>query len=145
MQSSWLSFDETMSYVLTSTSLLKYNSASPAFSSYHTFSGVTFSAGSTITVFSSNILVASANASSCSAYALVDNGTALTQFFTHSSTGYSSTPTLKTSPQLSKFLIHGISSGNLASYFYHLDFSNQTSSIITFPSTSVFDPSSILM
>ena len=141
----WLNSDDSMTYALTATTILKYNSASPSYNLYHTFSGATFSSPSGISVSSGNVVAMSLSASTCKAYALADNGSALTQFFNHSSTSYDSGCNIRVSPLLSKLLVYGVSSGNLATYFFHLDFANQTSSTITFPSTSVFDPASIFI
>ena len=77
------------------------------------------------------------------AFALVDSNGNLTQVFSHASTGYSSAPSIQTSPFCTKILISGQNGSAFSTYFFFIDYSNQASTELIFPSTSVLDPANV--
>ena len=139
---SWIAYDGTMTYILTSTTISKWISGS--YSTVYTFNSTTFSAG-VIASYSNRVVVGVPGATTAAGYVFVDNSNNLTQIFSHSSTGYASTPSMKISPQLKNILIYGVANSSFTSYFYYIDYASATTTTLTFPASAIFDPANILI
>ena len=138
---SWLATDSTMNYALTASAILKYSGSS--FTEVYSFVGLTLGATSTLSADGGNLLVVEATASDVQAFAFVDNNGNLTEVFTHTSAGYTSAPSVQTSPLCTKILISGKNGSAFATYFFFIDYAAQASTELTFPSSSVLDPANV--
>lgn len=141
--SGWMADDDSLTYVLTSNTVLKYTSSNSSYDVIHTLVNLTFTSQAIISSYNNRIVIAEVGASTASAFAFIDNSGVLTELLNHQSTGYDSTPTIKISPQCTKVFVYGLVSAAAQTNFFYVNYANLQNIVITFPAASIFDPASI--
>jgi hypothetical protein len=140
----WLSYDSSFNYVLTANGIRKYSSTSNTYTNLYSFSAITFSSGAILTAYGNNLVAYQTTSTTAKLLVVVDNGGIVTNILERSFT-FTSAAAVLTSSRKSKILVHGLSSGSLSTYFYHIDYSSASSTVLTFPTTAVVDPATIML
>lgn len=133
-----VSADLNMDYGVTANSVVRYNSNSGQFESF--YSGLTLSPAAKVAAYSGRVLVSDTSSTAASVYAFLDStGTAslLLEFSTSALLNYTSAPSVLFSSQCTKVLVHGISGGVFAPYFFHVDYAGLSYTELDFPTASV--------
>lgn len=142
--SSLVALDQTFTYVLADGVIWKYSASINAYQSYYSVNSA-FTAGTVLQSYS-NSLIAYKLGSSVLINAFIDNGSSLSLLPSIQLAGYSTTPKIAVSPQLSMIAVYGANSNSSASTnLYHADFSAKTVETVAFPSEAVLDPSNMFV
>lgn len=129
----WTSIDSTFTYVIVSSTIWKYNATSLRYVSYYSSLNATITSSCTLKTYANGLVIYQTSSSSAYVNAFTDNSTSLALFADTSLVSFLATPKVALSPQLSKLIVYGKTSGGISVNFYYFNFTGSSATSITFP------------
>lgn len=138
-----VAMDSSFSYALVGAAIFKYNSASNSFTSYKTNISANFIATSTLLSYNNRLILWCNNNNSLYINVLSDVNGSLVTIYDNSHLSFTGTPSISISPQLTKVCINGVVNNVLYVRYFHVNYTTNSWTPVSFPTDAIFDKSAV--